>query len=143
MICIDTNILIYAHRAGAAEHAAARKAIESAASCGQDWGFALTTATEFWAQVTHPCNPGGASTATQARDFLNSLATTGGARVFLPGTRFLADLTELAKTLHVSGPRIFDVQIALTALQAGATRIWTHDANFVRVPGLRIEDPLN
>lgn len=142
MICLDTNILIYAHRAGAAEHAAARKAIESAASGGQGWGFALATATEFWAQVTHPRNPGGASTATQARDFLNRLAATGGARVFMPGTRFLADLMGIAKTLHVSGPRIFDVQIALAALQGGATRLWTHDTNFVRVPGLRIEDPL-
>jgi predicted nucleic acid-binding protein len=42
----------------------------------------------------------------------------------------------------VSGPRIFDLQIALTACEGGATELWTHDAAFIAVPGLRVSDAL-
>lgn len=36
----------------------------------------------------------------------------------------------------------FDLQIALIALENSATHIWTHDRNFVGVPGLKIHDPI-
>lgn len=49
---------------------------------------------------------------------------------------------QLAEQLDVRGPRIYDLQIGLSALEAGATEIWTHDAGFVSLPGLKIRDPL-
>ena len=45
--------------------------------------------------------------------------------------------------LGVAGPRVFDLQIALTAQDNGASQIWTHDSQFIRVPGLRIVFPLH
>jgi len=143
MICIDTNLLIYAHRQGTAEHAAACQAIERAASHGDGWGIAWPSVTEFWAQVTHPRYPGGASTCAQAGDFLRALVETGGARVYpMPGADFLTTVLDSATALGIVGPRVFDLQIGLAALHAGAKRLWTHDANFVALPGLRVEDPL-
>jgi uncharacterized protein len=142
VICVDTNILIYAHRKGTAEHAAAQAAIERAALRGRGWGFSLPTVCEFWAQVTHPRYPGGPSSAAQAAGFLDSLIRTGRARVFLPGADFTQRLLEITRELKVAGPRVFDVQIGLMALAAGATRLWTHDASFIPLTGLRIEDPL-
>jgi hypothetical protein len=44
--------------------------------------------------------------------------------------------------LKIQGRRIFDLQIALASLEAGATEIWTHDRNFVSLPGLPVKDPL-
>ena len=38
--------------------------------------------------------------------------------------------------------RVFDLQIGLTAFDNGAHEIWTHDGAFVRIPGLRVRDPL-
>ena len=142
MICIDTNILIYAHRKGTAEHRAAQMVIERAASDRRGWGFALPTVGEFWAQVTHPRYPGGPSTPAQAGGFLRNLVDTGHARVFMPDSRFFSTFLDGAQAMGISGPRIFDLQIALAALHAGATRLWTHDSAFVAVHGLRIEDPL-
>ncbi|MBE3100212.1 MAG: hypothetical protein IMZ44_24085 [Planctomycetes bacterium] len=52
-----------------------------------------------------------------------------------PGLRLAADL-------NVTGPRIFDLPIALGALDNGATELWTHDAHFVCVPGLLVVHPL-
>ena len=142
MICVDTNILIYAHRKGTSEHSAAQAAIGRAAMHGRGWGFSLPTVCEFWAQVTHPRYPGGPSSATQAAGFLDGLIQTGLARVFVPGSDFTHRLIETTRDLGVAGPRVFDVQIGLMALAAGATRLWTHDRAFVPLAGLRIEDPL-
>jgi hypothetical protein len=42
----------------------------------------------------------------------------------------------------VRGPRVFNPQIGLAALEAAATEIWTHDAGFIGLPGIKIRDPL-
>jgi toxin-antitoxin system PIN domain toxin len=142
MIAIDANLLIYAHRAGTPEHRKGRRAIEKAASDPRGWGVALPCIAEFWAIVTHPLAAGGPSTAHQAQTFLRSLLVDGGARVWAPQEGFWERLTGLAGGLGVQGPRIFDLQIALTALENGATEIWSHDRGFAAVPGLRVYDPL-
>jgi hypothetical protein len=38
----------------------------------------------------------------------------------------------------VSGNRVFDLQIALCAFEGGARELWSHDARFVTMPGLRL-----
>src|SRR5262249_11023821 len=48
----------------------------------------------------------------------------------------------VSSDLGVSGVRVFDLQIAIRAFEGGAGELWTHDAGFLRVPGLRVRDPL-
>jgi len=136
VIALDTNLLIYAHRAGASRHGDAKDSIQRAADSGP-WGIASPVIGEFWSQVTHSQYPGGPSTPVQASGFLHSL-TTAGARVLLPRPTFVTNLVRLATELQVSGVRIFDLQIAVVALAGGATELWTYDARFTEVPGLRI-----
>lgn len=59
-----------------------------------------------------------------------------------PGARFADRLRALARERSVCGIRIFDLQIALMALDGGARELWTHDKDFVVIEGLRIVDPL-
>jgi toxin-antitoxin system PIN domain toxin len=141
VIALDTNLLIYAHRAASPHSRRARQAIEQAAREPSGWGFTQTTIAEFWSVVTHPANAGGPSHPHQARDFLASLARAG-ARYFGPGDRFNERLIQIAVDLDVRGPRIFDLAIALTAFDNGVAEIWTHDAGFVGIAGLRVHDPL-
>ena len=101
MICLDTNLLICAHRSGTPEHGAAQRAIERAAMRRQGWGFALPSVGEFWAQVTHPRFPGGPSTPKQAAGFIMSLSEEGGARVFVPKPDFAALLLETVTEMAV------------------------------------------
>ncbi len=142
MIAIDTNLLIYAHRAGAPEHDAARRAIQLASNNARGWGMALSCIAEFWSVVTHPASTGGPSTARQVHDFLRSLIVEAGATVWLPQEGFWEKLARAAVDLQVQGARIFDLQIALTVFENGASEIWTHDAGFVTLPGLLAHDPL-
>jgi len=141
MIAIDTNLLVYAHRARTPEHKRARKAIELASANARGWGMAAAVLPEFWSVVTHPASEGRPSTPKQAAAFIRAL-TDAGAMIWLPGPGFGERLLQTASALAVSGPRIFDLQIALAAFEGGATELWTHDAAFVTVPGLRVRDPL-
>jgi toxin-antitoxin system PIN domain toxin len=140
MIALDTNLLVYAHRSATAEHHRARAAIERAAAAS-GWGFAATVVAEFWSVVTHPAAGGRPSTTREARRFLSALADAG-AEVWSPGAGFGLRLAQLADDLHVSGNRIFDLQIALCAFENGARELWSHDTRFVTIPGLRRVQPL-
>ena len=142
MIAVDSNLLVYAHRAAVAEHRAARRAIERASRDPRGWGVTLPSVAEFWSVVTHPASRGRASTPREARAFLGSLLTHGGAQLWLPRHGFWERLAEMAIEIGVQGPRIFDLQIALTAFDNGAVEMWTHDGRFVAFPGLRVHDPL-
>ena len=142
MIAIDTNLLIYAHRAGVPEHRAARRALESAANDPRGWGISVPSVSEFWSIVTHPGAQGGPAKPGRAMAFLTSLIETAGLRIWMPRTGFAVRLLQLASDLQVTGVRIFDLQIGLTAFDNGAAEIWSHDAAFVRIPGLAVIDPL-
>lgn len=141
MIALDTNLLVYAHRARTPEHARARKAIERAAGDPSGWGMAAVSVAEFWAVATHPASEGKPSTPKQAAAYIAELIAAG-AQVWLPGSGFGERLLQVAADLNVVGPRIFDLQIALSVFEGGATELWTHDAKFVKIPGLRLHDPL-
>ncbi len=142
MIAIDTSILIYAHRSGCPEHEAARRAIEEAAGERTGWGVPTPCLLEFWSVVTHPSSAGGGSSPASAREFIEALIETAGAIVLPPPAALGPRCLQIADQLDIRGPRVFDLQIGLTALDAGVTEIWTHDAGFVAFPGLKIRDPL-
>ena len=142
MIAVDTNLLLYAHRASAAEHRLARATLEHLAGAGTGWCITQPSIAEFWAVATHPAAAGRPSSAGEARAFLHRLLTDAGAQLCLPGPGFADRLLAAATQLKINGPHIFDLQIAVIALEHGATEIWTHDRNFVSVPGLPVHDPL-
>ncbi len=141
MIALDTNLLIYAHRAATAEHRAARRAIEAALNAPGGCGIALPSVAEFFSIVTHPTASGRPSSPKTAADFLAALRESG-VEDLEPGAAFAGRLAQLATDLVVKGARIFDVQIGLCALDGGATELWTHDSRFVKIPGLKLRDPL-
>ena len=142
MIAIDTNLLVYAHRAATPDHRAAQAAIEAA--CNSRWGcgIAAPSVAEFYSIATHPSASGRPSSPEEAAAFLRTLQEDGGLAVWIPGPEFAARLLQTAGDLDVRGVRVFDLQIALCALDGGATELWTHDRAFVKVPGLRLRDPL-
>jgi hypothetical protein len=142
MIAVDTNLLVYAHRAGCPEHQGARRAIEEAANDVNGWGIPSSCLFEFWSVVTHPSSTGGGSSPAAARGFIEALIETAGAVILPPPPALMPRCLQLADQLDVRGPRIFDLQIGLAALEAGVTEIWTHDSGFIALPGLKVRDPL-
>ena len=142
MIALDTNLLVYAHREGAPEHEAARVAIFTALNDPRGWGICLPSIAEFWSIVTHPKIPGGPSSSRVVTHFFHYLITEGHGNIWTPGPGFGERLLRWAASLGIRGRRIFDLQIALIALEHGAQEVWTHDKNFVSVPKVKVSDPL-
>lgn len=142
MIALDTNLLVYAHRAGVPEHLAARRAIERACRIPGNAGIAAPCLAEFLGVATHPASVGGPSSPGEAAGFLSALIESGGVAVWVPGPGFDVRLLEAVRQFGVTGPRVFDLQIALIAVEHGAREIWTHDGSFATVPGLRRYDPI-
>ncbi len=142
MIALDTNLLVYAHRAGTPEHDRAKKALARAIRDPRGFGIAVSCLPEFWSVVTHPAAAGRPSTPREARDFLRALVEDGGGSVWTPTPGFGERLVRLAADRDVGGPRIFDLSIALLAFENNAQELWTHDRSFEGVPGLEIVDPL-
>jgi uncharacterized protein len=141
MIALDTNILVYAHRAGVPEHRAAKRSIEELAGSAGGWCIPFPCVTEFWAVVTHPSSTGRPSRPREARQFLENLVAAG-AKIVYPRSGAMDRLVELAVRLDVQGARIFDLQIGLICQDGGVRGIWSHDRNFIAVPGLMVTDPL-
>lgn len=141
MVILDTNLLVYGHRARLPEHRAARRAIERASSRPDGWGITTPSVSEFWSVVTHASSEGRPSDPSEARAFIEALVAAG-ARLLSPAPALAERLMRAAQDLAVVGARIFDLQIAVTALDHGATEIWTHDRGFVTLPGLQRVDPL-
>jgi uncharacterized protein len=142
MIAIDTNLLVYAHRSSTPEHRAAQRAIEKACNDPRGCGIATASVAEFWGVVTHAKVPRRPSTPKEACDFLTSLVEQAGLEVWAQTREFGSRLAQVAADLGVRGNRIFDLQIALTAFENGATEIWTHDRDFSSLPALAVHDPL-
>jgi len=142
MIALDTNLLVYAHREGAPEHDRAREAILAALDDSRGWGICLPAISEFWSIVTNPKIPGGPSSPSVVTHFFHYLVVEGHGNIWTPGPGFGQRLMRWATTLKVRGRRIFDLQIAVIALEYGAQEIWTHDQNFASVPGVKVRDPL-
>jgi len=143
VIAIDTNLLVFSHRAGCTEHAAARTVIERAAGDPRGWCIPMPCLFEFWSVVTHPSCIGGPSTPSTARRFINSLVSEAGALVLQEGADFGQRCLQAAERLSVVGPRVFDLQIGLLCRDAGVTELWTHDSGFVALPGFKVVDPLS
>jgi len=140
VIALDTNLLVYAHVPTAHESHGARAAIQAAAATGDGWGFSVSCVAEFFSVVTQSTPTGATSTAPLVGAFLRGLAEAG-AQVWMPRPGFHDRMLALADELGVNGRRISDLQIGLTAREAGAREIWTNDRGFLTVPGLRVVNP--
>ncbi len=141
VIAIDTNLLVYAAGAALPEHAAAAAALERVRQGRQGWGAPFPVLAEFWRVVTGGSAGARPATPAEAAGFLADLVRAGAQIWFAPSGAERA-LPELARAMGVRGARIFDLQIAYIAQANGAREIWTHDAGFVRLPGLTCRDPL-
>ena len=141
MIALDTNLLVYAHLLHTPEHHLAQQAIERAVALNR-CGIAYPSLCEFWSVVT-TVRPGKtASSLQQAKSFIELLIQDGPLKIWYPTIGFHQRLMEAAQRFEVHGVKIFDLQIALLVLENKATEIWSHDRNFMVLPGLRVHDPL-
>ena len=142
MIAVDTNILVYAHRADSPFHARARSTLESLATGAKAWAIPWPCAHEFFAVVTHPRIYKSATPAATAFAQLHALQTLANLAFIAEADDYLQHLEPLALAAKAHGGAIHDARIAAICLSHGVAELWSADRDFSRFPALAVRNPL-
>jgi len=139
MIAVDTNILVYAHRADSPYHEAATRALSALGTAR--WAIPWPCVHEFYAIVTHPkiFDP-----PTPVADALLALETWRASSLQVLGEteEHWSMLSDLLRQAQVVGPMVHDARVAAICLQHGIEELWSIDRDFSRFPALRVRNPL-
>ena len=142
MIAVDTNILVYAHRAESAFHTQAFECLKSLAEDAQPWGIPVNCLHEFLSVVTHPKVFDPASTCAQALAQIDAWLASPQAHVLHSGSQHWRILSELARSAKLQGGQFHDARIAAVCLENGVSLLWSADRDFGRFKALKTVNPL-
>jgi toxin-antitoxin system PIN domain toxin len=142
MIALDTNILVYAHRAEMPAHARARAVVASLAESPSAWGLPYPVVHEFLATVTRVSAWERPTAPDDAVGALEDLLASPSVVLLSETDDHLERLGRLVRAGHVRGPRIHDARIAAICLGHGVRELWTRDRDFSAFPELTVRNPL-
>lgn len=142
MIVVDTNILIYAHRAESPLHAPAKAALDRLAASGQPWGTVWQCVHEFAAIVTHPKIYRPPSSMAQCLEEIGNWRACPTFRCIAEGAVYWPHLERMLVEGRVHGALVHDARIAAVCLEYGVREFWTVDRDFSRFPALPVVNPL-
>lgn len=138
---VDTNLLVYAHRADTPQHFIAQRVLRELAESGDAWFIPWPCAYEFTRIVTHPKVFNEPSSRRTAIDVLSALRLNSGAQFLGHGPAHDEKFASLSEEGGASGNLWFDVQIAAILLEHGIPEIITNDNDFLRFKDLRVINP--
>ncbi len=142
MIAVDTNILVYAHRAESPWHARAAHRVRTLAEGAGGWAIPWPCLHEFYAKVTHPTIFNPPSSPERALQFISGLLASPGLTLLSESDGHLERLSALLLAGRITGSRVHDARIAAICLEYGVSELWTADRDFGRFPSLRSRNPL-
>lgn len=140
MILTDVNVLIYAHREEAADHARFRAWIEKVIAGPEAFGVADLVLSGFVRVVTHPRIFHPPTPLQRALEFCNFLRDQPNAVMIVPGERHWEIFTDLCSHARAGGDLIADAYLAALAIESGCEWI-TMDRDYSHFPGLRWRHP--
>ena len=117
MIAVDTNILVYAHRAEMPFHGAAFACLKSLAEGRAAWGIPVTCLHEFLAVVTNAKVFAPASRLDQAFAQVDAWLAAPHARVLHSGAQHWPILSTLASKARLQAGQFHDAPIATICLE--------------------------
>ena len=142
MILVDVNVLVYAHRADAPNHAAYCRWLEDIINSEQAYGMADLVLSGFLRIVTHPRIFNPPSEITAALAFVREIRNQPNCVILAPGERHWDIFLRFCRENSVKGNLIPDAYLAALAIESGSEWITT-DGDFGRFPGLKWRHPLS
>lgn len=142
MLCVDVNVLIYAHRADLPEHGAYRSLLERLANGDEPLALPDVVLSAFQRVITNrrifaePVSP------KQAWDAVDALVEAPAALTLRAGERHWALFRQLCDDVGAQGNDIRDAYLAAYALESNATWL-SADRGFARFRRLRWQHPLD
>ena len=142
MIAVDTNILVYAHRADSEFHERSKGRLADLAEGRAAWAIPWPCIHEFLAVVTHPRIYAPPSPAGAALDQVDAWLESPTLVLLAEGDDHAAVLRATLEASRVVGPRIHDARIAALCLSHGVSELWSADRDFSRFATLKVSNPL-
>lgn len=141
MLCVDVNVLVYAHRIDLPEHSEYRQFLERLANGDEPLALSDAVLAGFVRVVTNRrifSEPTGTAEAWEAIDALLAAPT---AVQLWPGQRHWSLFRQLAADVGARGNDVSDAYVAAYAMENNATWV-SADRGFARFRRLRWRHPL-
>lgn len=141
MLLPDVNVLVYAHRAEAPEHARYATWLRDLAVGAEPFALSEFGASSFVRIVTNTKIWQAPTTTDDALDFIDRLRRRSNARLLTHGAGSWEIFSKLCKQARARGKLVADAYHAALAVEHGCEFV-TADADFARFSGLRHRHPL-
>jgi len=141
MILCDVNVLVYAYRTEAPEHARYSAWLNETTVSDQAYGISELVLSRFLRIVTHRRGMTTPAPLESALGFVAALREQPNAVPLSPGPRHWALFERLCREVGATGNLVPDAYLAALAIEHGA-ELATADADFARFDGLRWRHPL-
>jgi uncharacterized protein len=142
VIAVDTNILVYAHRADSPFHQPARRCVSDLAEGMGSWAIPWPCLHEFLAIVTHPRVYAPPSPLERALDQIDAWLKSPGLVLLAEASAHWLTLRQLLLGGRIMGPQVHDARVAALCRQHGIRELWSADRDFGRFAGLKAVNPL-
>lgn len=142
MIALDTNLLVYAHRADSEWHDVANARIAELAEGRATWAIPWPCIHEFLAIVTHPKIFAPPTPLTSAIDQVQAWLESPTLVLLAESGDYWGELRIMVEAGRVVGPQIHDARVAALCRQHGVRELWSADRDFSRFPSLATTNPL-
>jgi hypothetical protein len=143
VIAVDTNILVYGHRADAPFHRDAARVLRQAAEGDAAWAIPWPCLHEFLAKVTHPRIFKHPTPLAHAIDQVREWLRSPSARVLGEPEGYLDVLSDLLLEAQTMGAQVHDARVAAVCIAHGVDALWSADRDFSRFSRrLTVRNPL-
>lgn len=142
MIALDTNLLVYAHRADSPFHEKAGRRVAELAEGPAIWAIPWPCLHEFLAIVTHPRIYAPPTPLAQALDQVDAWLESPSVLVLAESPAHWPTLRALLAGGRVTGALVHDARVAALCRQHGVRELWSADRDFSRFAGLPVVNPL-
>lgn len=142
MIAVDTNILVYAHRADLSPHRTAREAVARLANGRAPWAIPWPCVHEFIAVVSNSRVFRRPTPAAQAVRQVRAWLGSPMAWALGEDERYLDTLAAVIEASGVTGGQVHDARIAAICLHHAVDELWSADRDFSRFPALKTRNPI-
>lgn len=142
MIAVDTNILVYAHRADSEWHVTAYARVKELAEGNAAWAIPWPCVHEFFAVVTHARIYAPPTPFDKALDQIDAWLESPRVVLLSESELHWENLRDMLLTARVTGPMVHDARIAALCKQHGVAQLWSADRDFSRFADVRVHNPL-
>jgi uncharacterized protein len=142
VIAVDTNILVYAHRADSAFHGPAVRVVSQLAEARAPWAIPWPCLHEFLAIVTHPRIYLPATPLAAASDQVDAWLESPSLVLLGETVEHWAVLKDLLLRGKIEGAQVHDARVAALAVAHGVRELWTADRDFSRFANVTVKNPL-